>query len=179
MISGKNVRLRAIEHSDVPRYVEWVNDPEVTAGLMIALPMSLDDEEAWFQGMRQREQAERPLAIEIQTSQGWQMIGNIGLFRLDWRVRSAEVGIMVGDKRYWNQGHGSEAMRLMLKYAFETLNLNRVHLEVYATNPRAIRSYEKVGFVHEGRKRQAMYKDGQYIDVLQMSVLRQDWPPSS
>ena len=66
-------------------------------------------------------------------------------------------------------------MRLILKHGFETLNLNRIFLRVYANNPRAIRSYEKVGFVHEGTMRQSAYKDGQYIDVVFMSILRSEW----
>jgi len=66
-------------------------------------------------------------------------------------------------------------MRLLVNHAFKTLNLNRVALQVYANNPRAVRSYEKVGFVHEGRKRQGMYKDGEYIDIMLMSVLRSEW----
>jgi RimJ/RimL family protein N-acetyltransferase len=177
MITGHRVRLRAIEPEDVPSFVAWVNDEEVIAGLLLAYPLSLADEQDWYESVRKREIAERPLAIEVLAGEGWQMVGNIALFHLDWRVRSAEVGILVGDKRFWSQGYGSEAMRLMLRHAFETLNLNRVCLDVYETNPRAIRSYEKVGFVHEGRRRQAMFKNGRYIDVLQMSVLRQEWQP--
>jgi RimJ/RimL family protein N-acetyltransferase len=66
-------------------------------------------------------------------------------------------------------------MRLLLKHGFETLNLHRIFLRVYETNPRAIRTYEKVGFVHEGRMRQALYRQGQYHDILLMSVLRPEW----
>jgi RimJ/RimL family protein N-acetyltransferase len=84
---------------------------------------------------------------------------------------------MLGEKEFWNKGYGTEAMQLVLQHGFQTLNLNRIMLEVYTTNPRAIRCYEKVGFVHEGCKRQGMYKNGVYIDVLLMSVLRQEWAP--
>jgi RimJ/RimL family protein N-acetyltransferase len=66
-------------------------------------------------------------------------------------------------------------MQLLLKHGFETLNLNRLSLDVFETNLGAIRSYEKAGFVHEGRKRQGMYLEGQYIDILMMSVLREEW----
>jgi RimJ/RimL family protein N-acetyltransferase len=85
------------------------------------------------------------------------------------------VGIFIGEKRLWNQGYGTDAMRLLLQHGFNTLNLNRVALDVYDTNLRAVRSYEKAGFVHEGRKRQAIFKDGRYVDILQMSVLRAEW----
>jgi RimJ/RimL family protein N-acetyltransferase len=82
---------------------------------------------------------------------------------------------MVGDKTVWNQGYGSEAAKLMLQHGFENLNLHRIYLRVYENNPRAIRSYEKVGYVHEGRMRQAVYKNGKFEDVLLMSVLRSEW----
>lgn len=175
MINGERIRLRAVERDDLPQFVAWLNDPEVIAGLMVYLPMSMADEERWFQGMEQRPMDEHPLVIEIREGDGWRMIGNAGLHNLNWRIRSAEVGIFIGEKQLWNQGYGTEAMKLMLRHAFDTLNLNRVYLRVYDTNPRAVRSYEKVGFVHEGRERQGQYQDGRYCDVLLMSVLREEW----
>jgi RimJ/RimL family protein N-acetyltransferase len=98
---------------------------------------------------------------------------------MDWVNRSAEVGIFIGDKPSWNQGYGREAMRLMLKHAFETLNLNRVYLRVFAENARGIKAYEHAGFQHEGCQRQACYQEGHYQDVLMMSVLRQEWDQKS
>ncbi len=175
MIQGKRIRLRAPTRTDIPQFVAWLNDSEVIAGLMVSLPMSLEDEEAWFTGMLNRPLAEHPLVIEVQRGEEWTAVGNCGFNMIDWRARAAEVGIFIGEKSLWNQGYGSEAMTLLLKHGFNTLNLNRIALDVYETNPRAIRAYEKVGFVHEGRKRQAMYKDGSYIDILIMSVLRSEW----
>jgi diamine N-acetyltransferase len=175
MICGERVRLRSVEPEDLPRFVAWLNDEEVTQGLMIYLPLSMADEEDWYGAMRKRAADERPLVIEVREGEVWTPVGDCGFFNIDWRCRSAEVGIFIGEKRLWNQGHGTEAMRLLLRHGFETLNLNRIMLDVYDTNPRAVRSYEKAGFVLEGRKRQAMFKHGRYIDILQMSVLRDDW----
>lgn len=175
MISGDRIRLRAPERSDIPQFAKWLNDPEVTAGLTIFLPLSLADEEAWFENMLKNPATQHPLVIETGEGETWRMIGNCGFHEIDWRCRSAEVGIFIGEKQCWNQGYGSEAMRLLLRHGFNTLNLNRIALQVYADNPRAVRSYEKVGFVHEGRKRQGMYKHGEYIDILLMSVLRSEW----
>ena len=175
MIYGDRIRLRAPTRSDLPQFVEWLNDPEVKAGLLMALPLSFEDEEAWFENMRKSPAAQHPLVIEVRNGDDWRMIGNCGFHIIDWRIRSAEVGIFIGDKSYWNRGYGTEVMRLLLRHGFNTLNLNRVALEVFETNPRAIRAYEKAGFVHEGRRRQDMFKDGRYIDVLLMSVLRSEW----
>jgi RimJ/RimL family protein N-acetyltransferase len=178
MIYGENIRLRAIDRQDLPRFVEWLNDPEVRRGLLLHLPMSRAEEENWFEDMLKRPAVEHPLVIEIQEGTEWIMIGNCGIHNVDWRCRSAEVGIFIGEKRLWNRGYGTNAMRLLLKHGFETLNLNRIALEVYENNPRAVRSYEKSGFVHEGRKRKAMFIEGKYHDILIMSVLREEWRAS-
>ncbi|HSQ26755.1 MAG TPA: GNAT family protein [Anaerolineales bacterium] len=175
MITGDRVRFRAVERSDTPLFVEWLNDPEVTQGLNIYLPLSTAYEEKWFENMLNRPIDEHPMLIEVQQGDVWRPIGNCGFHNLDWRCRSGEVGIFIGEKSLWNQGFGSEAMRLLLQHGFDTLNLNRIGLYVYSTNPRAIRSYEKVGFVLEGRKRQAMYLNGKFVDILLMSVLRSEW----
>jgi diamine N-acetyltransferase len=175
MIYGERIRLRAIEREDLPRFVAWLNDPDVLQGLLIYLPLSLTDEENWYENMLKRPMDEHPLVIEIKQAEDWLPIGNCGFMNIDWRCRSGEVGIFIGEKQLWNQGYGTDAMNLLLKHGFNTLNLNRVALDVYDTNLRAVRSYEKAGFVHEGRKRQAIFKEGKYIDILQMSVLKQEW----
>jgi RimJ/RimL family protein N-acetyltransferase len=179
MIYGERVRLRAVEKDDLEQFVRWVNDPEVIAGNSLYRPYSFADEEKWYENMRQAPPDEHPLVIEIRQGGGhWLSIGTLGLFDLQWRVRSAELGIMIGERSYWDQGYGSEAIRLLLKYAFETLNLHRVFLRVFEFNQRAIRVYEKIGFVHEGRLRQADYYQGKYIDVLLMGLLRTEWRES-
>lgn len=174
MIYGQRIRLRAPDREDIPRFTAWLNDPEVRAGLTIYLPMSLSEEEQWFERMLKSPLHEHPLVIEIAEGEAWRPVGNAGFHEFDWRIRSAEVGLFIGEKAYWNKGYGTAVMRLLLRHGFETLNLNRIMLRVYENNPRAIRSYEKAGFVHEGRVRQAMYKDGQYLDILYMSVLRSE-----
>jgi diamine N-acetyltransferase len=175
MIYGQRVRLRAIERDDVKRYYEWVNDPEVTRSLALYLPMSNQDEEQWFERVSRGDPNEKPFALELRDGDGWRLIGNCGVFGIEWVNSSAELGIMIGDKSVWNQGHGTEVMTLLLRHCFETLNLNRVFLRVYASNPRGIRAYEKAGFVEEGRMREAVFKHGKYDDVILMSVLRSEW----
>ena len=175
MIYGERIRLRAITRADLPLFVEWLNDSEVTHGLIHYLPFSLEDEESWFEGMRKTPQEEHPLMIDICSEEGWEAIGDCGLFDIDWRIRQAEFGIVIGAKQHWNKGYGTEALKLMIQHGFNALNLNRIHLRVYETNPRAIRSYEKAGLTLEGRKRQAHFDNGKYIDVLLMSILRAEW----
>ena len=175
IIHGERVRLRAVEREDVSKFHEWVNDPEVTRGLALYLPMSMADEENWFNSLAKREPKEKPLAIEVRKGKAWKLIGNCAVFDIESVNSCAELGIMIGDKSEWNKGYGSEVMSMLVRHCFETLNLNRACLRVYTDNVRAVRSYEKAGFVLEGRLREAVYKFGKYEDVLIMSVLRSEW----
>jgi RimJ/RimL family protein N-acetyltransferase len=118
--------------------------------------------------------------VKEMTPQGeetWKLIGNCGFFNYDQRNANAEFGIMIGEKSYWNKGYGTEAVRLLVKHGFQTVNLNRIYLRVLENNLRAIRAYEKAGFTHEGRQRQADFRDGRYIDLLVMSTLRSEFQP--
>ena len=175
MIYGERIRLRAVEREDVKKFYVWVNDPEITHHLALYLPMSTVDEEHWFDSLSRRDQSEKPLAIEIRDGDRWKMIGNCGVFGIDTVSRLGELGIMIGAKEEWDKGYGTETMTLLLRHCFETLNLNRVYLHVYADNLRGKRAYEKAGFVEEGRLREAIYKRGHYDDVIVMSVLRSEW----
>ena len=175
MIISETVRLRAIERQDLPLFVAWLNDPEVRQHLLVNIPLSLAQEDGWFDRMLARPLEEQPLGIEVRTPEGWRLVGNCSFFDLDWRNRCCEIGIFIGDQEYWGRGYGTQVMRLMLKYGFNTLNLNRVYLRVYESNPRGIKCYEKAGFRHEGRLRQAIFQDGRYIDLLMMSVIRFEW----
>ena len=175
MIYGEHIRLRGVEREDIPLFVGWLNDQEVIENLVISLPISTSDETHWFEKLAELPQEEKPLAIEVRADQGWRLIGNSGFHNIEWKNRSAGVGIFIGDKSVWGQGHGTEVMRLLLKHGFETLNLNRIYLHVYEPNKRAIHAYEKAGFVLEGCLRQARYKNGRYQDEFIMSVLRSEW----
>jgi RimJ/RimL family protein N-acetyltransferase len=181
MIIGERVRFRGVERNDIPRFVEWLNDPEVQEGILIHHPMSQAEEEGWFDRMLTRPVDERVMGIEAreETPEGhdetWKLIGTCAFDKIDWRVHAAEFGIMIGDKSYWNRGYGTEAVRLLVKHGFTKLNLNRIFLHVFETNPRAIRAYEKAGFNLEVRQRQAEYRHGRYIDVLLMGILKQEY----
>lgn len=175
IIYGTNIRLRAIEREDVSKYYEWVNDPEVTRYLSMYLPLSITDEEKWFERQMERDLHERPMAIELREAEAWRLVGNCSVFGIDWVHSSAELGIMIGDKSVWNRGIGTQTMTLLLHHCFETLNLNRAFLRVDGQNLGGRRAYQKAGFVEEGRMRQAVYQNGKYDDMYIMSVLRSEW----
>jgi RimJ/RimL family protein N-acetyltransferase len=114
----------------------------------------------------------------IQPLDSDEIIGDIGLDVLDSEFAphgDTYVGISIGNRNFWGKGYGTDAMRVLLRYAFTEINLHRVTLNVFEYNPRAIRSYEKAGFVHEGRLRGMLNKDGRRWDILHMGILRQEW----
>jgi RimJ/RimL family protein N-acetyltransferase len=103
------------------------------------------------------------------------LVGFIELDGVMFPHGEAFVGIGVGDREFWGKGYGTDAMKVILSYAFLEFNLRRVSLNTFEYNPRAIRSYEKAGFVHEGRARQFLNREGQRWDLIYMGILRQEW----
>lgn len=178
MIKGEKVRLRPVERDDLPRYVEWFSDPEVRRHLAQYLPFSLTEEERWFENLQERLERQETVALAIETADGMVHIGNIGLHDIDWRNRSAELGIVIGEKSYWSQGYGSDAIRTLLGVAFGEMNLHRVFLRVDADNERGIRCYEKAGFHREGTLRDAVFKAGTYQHQHVMSILKSEFDTS-
>jgi RimJ/RimL family protein N-acetyltransferase len=178
---GERIRLRAPAREDIDLFLKWVNDPDVTEDLMLVYPLSFAEEEQWYENMLKTPPASHPMVIEVRDDDfegGYRPIGDCQFHNLDWRCRSAEIGIMIGEKAYWNQGYGTETLKRVLRHGFESLNLHRIWLRVYAKNKRGIRAYEKAGFVYEGMLRQAHYQHGRYFDVHLMSVLRGEWENS-
>jgi diamine N-acetyltransferase len=171
---GEKVRLRPIERDDLPRFVEWFTDPEVRRHLLVYLPFSLAQEERWFEDLQGRLERQEMLVLAIETTEGVH-IGNLGLHAIDWKNRNAELGILIGEKAYWNQGYGTDAIRTLLGLAFREMNLHRIFLRVDADNARGIRCYEKVGFQQDGTLRDAVFKEGRYLDQYVMSILRAEF----
>ena len=170
---GDNVYLRAIEVEDAPCFVEWLNDPEVRCYLARNFPpLNLGREREWIENLY-KDQNRVVFGIVLKTSD--KLIGSTGLEGIDWRNRRAGFGIVIGDKTEWSKGAGTEATKLVVRYGFDTLNLNRIFLHVFDRNPRAMRAYEKAGFVKEGMLRQDRYIDGAYRDSIVMGILREEW----
>jgi RimJ/RimL family protein N-acetyltransferase len=174
MIEGTTVNLRAQEMADLERNHRWVNDREVTRFLGMRYLMALAAEESW---MRERTKTAHSFAnngFAIETKDG-RHIGNCGIHNPSPEDRSATVGIMIGEQDCWGHGYGTDAMRTMVRFGFEEMNLHRIELDVYAFNERARASYRKCGFAEEACKRQEVFREGAYIDVIVMAVLRDEW----
>lgn len=170
ILRGKHVLLRPLASGDLRRCVKWFSDPEVTYFLGRAAGITLAEEERWFREYEGKRD-EQIFAIEVRGSH----VGNVGLHKVDRDHRKADLGIVIGESDLWSKGHGTDAIRAVLRYAFQALGLHKVSLDVLEYNHRAIRVYEKVGFVREGVRREDVYKDGRFVDVVRMGILDREF----
>ncbi len=164
------VRLRPIAEVDLPDYVGWLNDPEVTQFTQIEGPLTLEDEREWFQRVTAPDSRTRNWAIDVDGRH----IGNCALMP-DESGEIAGFGIIIGDKSQWGKGYGTAALREVLRIGFQEMNLQRIHLTAFAGNTRGIRCYEKCGFRPEGVRRRHFLKRGKRCDVVCMGILREEW----
>lgn len=167
---GEKVYLRALEEADAAGCYEWVSDPEVrrTAGPGRFRPNTAAATLAFIRAIDGR--SEQGFAIVVREDGTY--IGNCGLHEINYVDRRAVLGILIGRKDWWEKGCGTEAVRLLSAHAFETLNLHKLCLTVYATNERAIGVYKKVGFKVEARRREQIFVEGAYVDEIVMGLLR-------
>lgn len=173
MLHGQRVSLRAVEAGDLERAYKWINDREVTRYLTARYPLSHADEERWL-ARRPTNSLADGVTLAIET-EGGEHIGNLDLHLVSPDDRTAHLGIMIGEKAYWSNGYGSDAIVTLLRFAFEEMNLHKVSLHVFDSNPRAVACYRKCGFQQEARLRDHYYGEGCYRDVLVMGVLREEF----
>lgn len=174
VLRGRSVFLRAPERADIDTFVRWFNDGEMLAFIGMRAPMSHALEERWFDHMLDAE-GKTIYTFVICMREDGRPIGTIGFFDLSVLNGTAEFGISIGEKELWGRGLGTDAVEVLIDFGFGELRLERIELQVYDYNPRARRSYEKVGFTFEGTKRHATYRAGKYCDVHVMSMLRDEW----
>jgi RimJ/RimL family protein N-acetyltransferase len=171
---GALVRLAPVRREDIPLYTRWFQDYEVGRLLIpdVYMPLTVENEEDWYSRVST---ATDSYTLGIRTIDEDRLLGNASLFSISQKNRAATFGIVIGEKDFWGRGYGLEATRLMVRFGFDELNLNRIQLDVYDYNPRAIRAYEKAGFCKEGVRRQAVFREGAYHDVHLMAILREEW----
>ncbi len=177
LLRGNLVRLAADEPEVIGKaFARWERDTEYQR-LLHTDPAALWSEKKFKEWLEKdlSKETQEEFFFDIHTLEGDRLVGFIGLMDIEWNHGNAWVAIGIGDRAEWGKGYGSEAMRLIVQYAFNELNLQRVSLAVFEYNQRAQRSYEKVGFKLEGRQRQVIHRAGQRYDVLIMGILRSDW----
>jgi RimJ/RimL family protein N-acetyltransferase len=171
--TGQKTRLRAYRKDDIDAAQAFINDPEVKRFLApeVPFPLTRQDEEKFLDELSAFKDT---YAFAIETLDG-RYIGSCGINHTDWKNRFCELGIFIGDKSLWGKGYGTDAFGVLVRFAFEQMNLNKVRLRVYDFNERGVKSYFKLGFKHEGAMRQELFKDGQYHDIIMMGLLREEW----
>jgi RimJ/RimL family protein N-acetyltransferase len=172
------LRLRPPAEQDIDRFVRWFNDPVVIQNLTPSLPVTEIGERGWLRSLcTTRAKTDIVLVIETKRPRAFP-IGNVGIHKLDHRNANAEVSVVIGEKRHWGKGLGTEAMALMIDYGFCELNLHRIYTGAFAFNRRSIVMLRKLGFVQEGVQRQAVFANGAYHNILQFGLLRSEWKRS-
>ena len=176
MIAGEKVRLRAFEEDDVKLLWLWGNDWEAGRWMINRYPLPLSDQREAILETRKPNPNLKSFAIEAHDAG---LIGWCALCHISWEDRRASLAVFIGDKTRWGEGYGTDATWTLVRFGFDEMNLNRIGLDVHADNTRAIRCYEKLGFVHEGRLRCQAYRDGECVDSIAMSILREEFLDAS
>jgi RimJ/RimL family protein N-acetyltransferase len=172
---GSKVRLTPLTPADVPILARWQMDTEYLR-LLAAEPSFPKNEGQVAEWIRDGQRGKDNFLLGIRAQPDDNLIGFIELGEVLWTHQNSWVAIGIGERGYWGQGYGSEAMSLVLDFAFNELNLYRIQLTVYSYNEHAIRMYERLGFRREGVYREFLYRDGQRHDMLLYGLLRHEWP---
>lgn len=154
---------------------KWMNDPKVRMYSRNPWPRSLDEVKKWFEPPSSDGSVRDFIVFTIYHKQDKKPIGTVGLNRIDWLGRSANIFAAIGYPEYWGQGIAGEASELIMKYGFEELNLHKIYSGVFNPNKRSLRAAEKLGFKKEGISIHGMYVDGKYVDVHKFYLLKDDW----
>ena len=170
MWQGVNVTIRQFERTDIPKKVEWINNPENNQFLHYDIPICIDKTEKWFDS-HIGEDTRYDAVIEADGVP----VGTIGLLSIDSKNSKAEYYIAMGEVKYKGKGIAKEASRLLLHYAFDSLGLNRVYLFTEVRNIAAQKLFERVGFKQEGVIRQDILSHGKFVDRFAYGLLREEW----
>jgi RimJ/RimL family protein N-acetyltransferase len=173
---SERIYLRAAHIDDLQRNLRWFNDPGITRYLATGrFPIGEKQQREWHES---RSASDKHVVFSICLAENDVHIGNCDLHDISLPDRNATIGIVIGERTQHNKGYGGEALRLLIDYAFNTLNLERLTLTMLDTNEPAKICYRRLGFVDEGRKRANRYRDGEWVDELVMGLLRGEWQPS-
>lgn len=174
MYTGTKTKLREYKKYDVEIVKKYINQPEVKSLLHAGIPYlyTLEDEMKWYEEISALKDT---YSFAIETIEDEKYIGGCGINNVDWKNSVAEIGIFIGNKDYWGKGYGTDAMQVLIKFIFNEMNINKIKLQVFSFNERAIKCYEKCGFMVEGVLRQEIFRNGRYHDDIVMGLLRDDY----
>ncbi|HDV4355420.1 TPA: GNAT family N-acetyltransferase [Staphylococcus aureus] len=163
------INLRALKKSDSDLILNWMKNDKLRYLIGTTFPVTELEHENWFQN-KMLEKDNRIFVIELESEAA---IGIVGFKNLDWINSNSELFIYIGDENYWGKGFGKEALKLLINFAFSSLNLHMLYLEIFSYNDNATKMYEKLGFKQDGVLRQSKYQNGQYYDKIIMSKINE------
>ncbi len=175
MLIGSKVFLRAVEKSDLKFLHELINDPKNRQFLSVFRPMSMMDEEEYVERAHKNAVEGKEFSFMICDKKYKKPVGNCGIFRIKNIAKNGEIGITLL-KKYQNKGYGTDAIRTLLEFGFESLNMHLIQISALSSNERAVHVYkDKVGFRYDATLRERIYKNGKYVDHVILSMTKKEW----
>jgi RimJ/RimL family protein N-acetyltransferase len=174
MYEGEMIRLREYRREDIPLRLKYINDPDVGGYLTpdVPYPMTLHEELKWFESLTAVSDTYK---FAIETLEDNQFIGGCSIIGVDWKNSVTAIGIFIGSKDHRGRGYGTDALKVLIKFIFMQMDINKIRLTVYSYNQQAIRCYEKCGFKVEGVLRQEIFKDGKRYDKIAMGIIKEEY----
>lgn len=169
---GDRVHLRPVEPEDLPSICTWANDPEIRGLTGEVLPMSSKRAADFLEKIHKEPDR---IWFSVVLKEDNRLIGEAGLLRMFHPWKTTDLALIIGEKDCWGKGYGTEAIKLLLDYAFGYLSFHRVAVGVVGFNKRALQFYEKVGFKKEGIQRDGYYYNHRYHDFIMMSILEDEF----
>ncbi len=170
-LCGENIYLREVRPSDVTEaYYQWLNDPTITQFLECRFSPNSIDNLIEYVKIKQTDPNNIFLAIVIKENH--RHIGNIKLEPINWIHRFADVGILVGEKDCWGKGYATQAIDLVSKFAFDTLNLRKLTAGSYEVNPGSVKAFQKAGFHIECIRKSQLFFQGKYVDNILLAKFK-------
>ena len=176
MIVGNNVTLRGLQPGDVDELLLYWNNKQFMNYSGRITTLSQEEGKEWIRKTWEERKQGKVYTFGIITKRNEaKYIGNIRLKILNNISRRADISIGIFNPKYRNKGLGSEALKLVINFGFDTLNLLSMELRVFTNNTRAIATYEKLGFRKIGVRRKADFIEGKFLDDLMMDLLVEEW----
>ncbi|MDN7242324.1 GNAT family protein [Planococcus sp. N028] len=171
LFHGERVKLAVPRKEDIGLMLKWGEDADYLRNVDTEMAIPRNSEQLMSEGLP----GSNEVYFRLRTIEEDRLVGFITIYGIEWNNRTGVLALGIGDAADRNKGYGTDALRLILRYAFHELNLDRVGLEVIEYNAGGIKAYERAGFLVEGRKRSMVYRDGKRFDIIVMGILRSEW----
>lgn len=174
MFKSENVYIRRLEKTDLRQTLKWINEPELMTIMGFKGPKNKAEQDEWFLELNKYD---TKVVFAICLNKGNKHIGNVSLYSIDLINRNAGLSVFIADQNNRHKGYGTEALKLLLDYAFNHINLIRVYLKTSADYTGAVKMYQSLGFKKEGIMRCHEFRNGEYINKIIFGLLKDEYIP--